>query len=484
MAIISVGVSTKGVAFKVERDGAPLQEDGLPMHVMGEVDALEKVAFNYLSNALKYTPKEGSIALGLEARDNKARLYVKDTGPGISAEGQEKLFQVFSQVDETTTRAYEGTGLGLALVKSLVEEMHGEVGVESTPGQGSMFWAEFPLCDAPEENDALDFKVKDWLVADQGETGLEDTGVFKSLDLVAQGEGELVLVVDDLADMRELIAGSLKKKNYRVAMAPNGKRGLEIARELQPSLIITDWMMPQMSGPELIEAAKKDALLQSVPIILLTAKSDEESKLIGTEIGADAFLGKPFNDQELGSLVRNLLSLKSREREVEALNHQLTEGVLKRYLPPDLVDQIIAGDAALDQEPQTLNATILFSDLQGFTALSGKLRGRKLARVLNEYLEVMNDVIFEHGGTIDKFIGDAIMVIFGAPKPLVAPEQAQKAATDCARDAKGYGWSQSKVARRRHPRAQDAYWHPSWHRGGWDLRVGLSAPITPPLVPP
>ena len=167
----------------------------------------------------------------------------------------------------------------------------------------------------------------------------------------------------------------------------------EIARELQPSPIITDWMMPQMSGPELIEAAKKDAVLQSVPIVLLTAKSDEESKLIGTEIGADAFLGKPFNDQELGSLVRNLLSLKSREREVEALNHQLTEGVLKRYLPPDLVDQIIAGDAALDQEPQTLNATILFSDLQGFTALSGKLRARKLARVLNEYLEVMNDVI-------------------------------------------------------------------------------------------
>ena len=79
-----------------------------------------------------------------------------------------------------------------------------------------------------------------------------------------------------------------------------------------------------------------------------------------------------------------------------------------------MVDQIIAGDAALDQEPQTLNATILFSDLQGFTALSGKLRARKLARVLNEYLEVMNDVIFEHGGTIDKFIGDAIMVIFGA----------------------------------------------------------------------
>ena len=86
-------------------------------------------------------------------------------------------------------------------------------------------------------------------------------------------------MVDDLADMRELIAGSLKEENYRVAMAPNGKRGLEIARELQPSLIITDWMMPQMSGLS-YRSGKKDALLQSVPIILLTAKSDEESKLM------------------------------------------------------------------------------------------------------------------------------------------------------------------------------------------------------------
>ena len=146
---------------------------------------------------------------------------------------------------------------------------------------------------------------------------------------MAQGEGELVLVVDDLADMRELIA-SLKKKNYRVAMAPNGKRGLEIARELQPSLIITDWMMPQMSGPELIEAAKKDALLQSVPIILLTAKMTRSLTLSELRLAQMHSWASPLMTKSLA--VWCVIScLKSREREVEALNHQLTEGVLKRY---------------------------------------------------------------------------------------------------------------------------------------------------------
>jgi adenylate cyclase len=190
-------------------------------------------------------------------------------------------------------------------------------------------------------------------------------------------------------------------------------------------------MMPQMSGPELIEALKSDNELNSVPIILLTAKSDEESKLIGTEIGADSFLGKPFNDQELGSIVKNLLSLKSREREVEKLNHMLTETVLKRYISPVLVDKIIAGEISMDKPAEMRRITVLFSDLSGFTKTSEQLGPQVISSFLNEYLTKMNDIIFEHGGTVDKFIGDAIMVMFGAPQDMPAEEQAKRAA-DCA----------------------------------------------------
>ena len=114
------------------------------------------------------------------------------------------------------------------------------------------------------------------------------------------------------------------------------------------------------------------------------------------------------------------------------LNHRITEQVLKRYLPPDLVEKIVHGDAALVQEPKSVTATILFSDLEGFTEFSAEVRAPKLARMLNEYLTAMTEVIFAHGGTIDKFIGDAIMVLFGAPQDMSPQEQVKRAA-DCAK---------------------------------------------------
>ena len=398
-------------------------------YIQAEIDALEKITFNFLSNALKYTPEFGKIELRLSCTEARARLAVRDTGPGISAAGQDKLFLVFSQVDESTTRNYEGSGLGLALAKSLAEEMHGKVGVESTLGQGATFWVEFPICDPPQEEVELGFTVKDWLLADNsGKTDGDYLGIVPTPQTNAQDGSELVLVVDDLQDMRDLIGRCLEKKNYRVAQAPNGKRGVEIANKICPDLIITDWMMPQMSGPDLIEAIKEgDSHVSSIPIVLLTAKSDEESKLIGTNIGADAFLGKPFSEQELTSTVRNLLSLKSREREVQALNQELTENVLKRYLPPTLVEDILRGNFQFSVEPQPRLITVLFSDLCGFTKLGESLHPAEYAAQLNEYLSFMNEIIFNHHGTVDKFIGDAIMVLFGAPQEMSAYAQAQRA---------------------------------------------------------
>ena len=123
--------------------------------------------------------------------------------------------------------------------------------------------------------------------------------------------------------MRELIAGSLQRHQYGVVTAANGRLGLKAARHHTPDLIVTDWMMPEMSGPEMIKQLKSDPAYAAIPIILLTAKSDEESKLIGTEIGADGFLGKPFNEQELTSLVRNLVQLKSREKELQLAHNDL-----------------------------------------------------------------------------------------------------------------------------------------------------------------
>jgi adenylate cyclase len=417
--------STKGIDFTIRIDG--------PARVVeADPDALEKIIFNYLSNALKFTESGGSIELGLENVDAEryVNIYVRDSGNGIKPEDQKKLFEVFGQIEDSTTREYEGTGLGLALAKSLAQEMEASVGVESTWGEGATFYARFLLSRQPVDEIAdIEFSQKAWLLADKGATGLESE-IDNNID---DSPGELsaqhakILVVDDLMDMRELIAKTLKSQGYSVLRAANGEQGLEVLLQHRPDLVISDWMMPKLSGPELVAKIRANPEVAGTPCILLTAKSDEESKLIGTQIGADVFLGKPFNSQELISTVRNLVALKAREKEVVELNHYITESVLKRYLPPSLITEIVAGRLSMDKPAELRPITVLFSDLAGFTKTSEALGPELIAAFLNAYFTKMNEVIFEHEGTIDKFIGDAIMVMFGAPNDVASEKQAHLA---------------------------------------------------------
>lgn len=435
--------STKRIEFTVTLDGHPISPDD-EVTIEAETDALEKVSFNYLSNALKYTPAGGHIELGLETSSDGefVELFVRDSGPGIAESDQAKLFKLFSQVESSTTREFEGTGLGLALVKSLVERMHGRVGVESVVERGSKFFARFPVLHGRRPSAVLStvqhrmstrFEVRPWVLATDGATGVvDDTADSDDGDdgcaSIEPGEprGDTVLVVDDLDDLRELVASMLEGRGYRVMRAANGEHALRLLRKRLPDLVVTDWMMPKLSGVELIARLREDVHTSGIPVILLTAKSDEESKVLGAEVGADVFLGKPFNEQELVSTVRNLLALKSKEREVRALNRHITESILKRYVPPHLVEDALSGRWTMDERPRMRRVTVLFADLVGFTSASETLGTEDIAECLNEHLAAMTSVVFEHGGTIDKFIGDAVMVMFGAPHPM--DEQAQAVA--------------------------------------------------------
>jgi adenylate cyclase len=423
----------------VEGDDAELTPDeAICAHA--EIDALEKIAFNLLSNALKHTPDGGHIRLALDsAGDDRVRLSVRDDGPGIDPQQRDKLFRVFSQLDDSSTREHEGTGLGLALVRELAVAMDGDVGVDSEPGRGATFWVELPRARVPEQADAGGFVFKRWLLDELSASAAalvpspsDDSG--DSDDATGHAPADAtVLVVDDLADMRQLVARALTKRGYSVMQAPNGAAGLELAKSLVPDLVVTDWMMPVMDGPGLIAAMREHDRLASVPVVLLTAKSDDESRSAGTVLGADHFLGKPFSEDELVCAVRNLLSLKAREREVEDLNRHLTEDVLKRYLSPAVVDAILAGRIRLDDAPSVASVTVLFADLVGFTELSDRIGAQATARILNEFLSSMTDVVFRHDGTIDKFMGDALMVLFGAPVEMAPRDQVQRAVA-CARD--------------------------------------------------
>jgi adenylate cyclase len=236
-----------------------------------------------------------------------------------------------------------------------------------------------------------------------------------------------ILVVDDNSDMRAYISHVLQRQGYQVRTAHHGEAALEMMRTFTPYLILTDLMMPGMSGLELIQKVRQDDRLRSIPVVLLTAKVDDETRIEGVEQGADAYLGKPFNDRELLAEVRNLLALKANERRVEELNQYLTESVLRRFIPASLVNKAATGELQLDLKPEPRLITVLFSDIVGFTPMSDRLGPRRLAQVLNEYLEAMTDAIFASGGTVDKFMGDGVLALFGAPEDLPPDEQARRA---------------------------------------------------------
>lgn len=409
-----------------------------------DVERFDKVIYNLLSNAIKFTDAGDRITIAVRLAGSHCLLQVQDTGIGIRADQIPHLFERFRQAEGSISRSYEGTGLGLALVKELVELHGGQISAESVYGEGTTFsvWLHTGKAHLPAQQ-VIELPMempigRAAVELPDVESDPGDTVKYRSLegkDLGTEvGDRQLsdlsnskILVVDDHPDLRGYVAGILRSRGYQVILASNGANGFEIAKQQHPDLIVTDLMMPQVSGIEMIGRIRKDKEIQGTPTILLTAKADEQTRIEGTERGADAYLSKPFNDRELLAEVRNLLALKANERRALQLNDYLTESVLRRFLPSSLVQKAAAGELNLDLSPELKLITILFSDIVGFTQISNTLRSRKVAQVLNEYLEAMSRAVFDNGGTVDKFMGDAVLAIFGAPEEVSPNEQVKRA---------------------------------------------------------
>jgi adenylate cyclase len=384
---------------------------------------------------VKFTPEGGTITVTLEPAGERCALTVQDTGIGIREDQLPHLFERFRQADGSTNRRYEGTGLGLALVKELVNLHHGEIQVTSVYGEGTTFRILLPIGhqhlpadqildhQASAETSRAQIELADILPSGDSQHALKEAAIAPKPDATAPQ----ILVVDDNSDLRDYISNVLQRQGYQVRTAHHGLAALEMMENHAPNLVLTDLMMPGISGLELLQRIRQDDRFNSIPVVLLTAKVDDETRIEGVEQGADAYLGKPFNDRELLAEVRNLLALKENERRVHELNQYLTESVLRRFLPASLVSKAASGDLQLDLKPEPRLITVLFSDIVGFTPLSDRLGATRLAQLLNEYLDAMTEAIFASGGTVDKFMGDGVLALFGAPEDLPPSEQAKRA---------------------------------------------------------
>ncbi|HEY9907504.1 MAG TPA: GAF domain-containing protein, partial [Thermosynechococcaceae cyanobacterium] len=404
-----------------------------------DLERFDKVLYNLLSNAMKFTPSGGSITVTLQPAGDHCLLKVIDTGIGIRPDQIPHLFDRFRQAEGSANRSYEGSGLGLALVKELVELHHGQVTVDSLYGSGTTFtvWLQSGSAHLPAQQvinvqtegqpSRASVELSDVEMELEEE---EEESVASSPDLNVlpiNPAAARILIVDDNPDLRTYVSGILRAQGYQVWTARNGSEGFQAAQTHRPQLIITDLMMPLVSGLDLIRMIREQPDLKGTPIVLLTAKADEDTRIEGVEKGADGYLSKPFSDRELLAEVHNLLALKANEQRVAELNAYLTGSVLRRFLPPSLVERAAQGELVLDLSPEPRLVTVLFSDIVGFTQLSNTLRSRRVAELLNEYLTEMTRAVFENGGTVDKFMGDAILALFGAPEELSPGEQVHRA---------------------------------------------------------
>ena len=335
------------------------REGDQPLQITADASQIERVVVNLLANAVKFTDEGGEVRLALVGRDDGVELAVEDTGIGIPAAELTRIFDRFHQVDGSNTRRYGGTGIGLALSREIVELHGGTIVAESRLEEGTTIRLWLPqICRIDEASvdrrSAVDSQDR---IERRSELGLPDwhqalrsREEYRLLHVADASERRLIarvrpaaklprlLVVEDNLDMVRLLGGLLNT-DYEIIAASDGEMGLELARQRRPDLILSDVMMPKMSGFEFIDALRADARTQEIPICLLTARGELAARIEGRSHGADAHLVKPFQPRELRATLQALLTTQDRQLlaargERDSAMRTLAAGVAHEILNP------------------------------------------------------------------------------------------------------------------------------------------------------
>jgi signal transduction histidine kinase len=306
-------------------------------------DKFDKILLNLVINAIKFTPSSGTIEVKVVAADNHLRLTVEDTGVGIPPEVLPRIFERFWQVDTSSTRKFQGAGIGLALVRSLTEAMEGKVKVDSKLGHGTTFTIDLPAEAAENKPDLLesdeDHPLKDGgNIADlHRRAAMSIPGKMQARPAIPlhapgpiappmiggrpSGARPLVLIADDEPDIRRFLRMQLE--DVDVIEASDGAEALELARLRRPQLALLDHMMPEMDGVEVCRRIRENHSTRGVAVIILTARADEATKLSALQAGANDFLTKPFSTAELALRLENQIAMARIRREMVDLNAEL-----------------------------------------------------------------------------------------------------------------------------------------------------------------
>lgn len=319
------------------------------MTVKADAEKLERVLLNLLVNALKFTPEGGTVRCRLSDEGERALIEVHDSGPGVPEELRDSIFERFQQGEQGSARRFGGTGLGLSIAREFVELHGGQLNVLDSPEGGALFRISLPrtlpagtevekratvTTAASDDSEGARQSLEELRAAiasddeQQGEDGHDAAEPDISPGTSGLRDAPLVLVVEDNPEMSRFIIESLST-SYRTAVASNGREGLERALSLRPDLIISDVMMPLMSGDRMLQELRTNRELDDVPVIVLTAKADDEMRVKLLQSGAQDYLMKPFSVAELQARIGNLMTMKRArsllQQELASRSHDLEE---------------------------------------------------------------------------------------------------------------------------------------------------------------
>lgn len=358
---------------------------------MIDSEAITKVVSNLMTNATKYT--KDFVRLSCRPADDGEHfvIQVEDNGMGISPDEQEKIFAAFYQARDNKP----GTGIGLNIVKNLVEAHHGMVEVQSEVGKGSTFVVTLPIgqedavVDKNNEVVRVPVEEEEALTADEEANEEEDAKeAAQNADMQSTSHRPTMLIVDDDEDMRNFVQGHFAKL-FTVLTAADGKQALRILERFNVSLIVSDWMMPEMDGPELCRQVRQNPNISHLPFVMLTAKTDDNSKAEGMSCGADVFIEKPFSMKYLEASVNHLIEMRRLLQ--SKFSHTPLESI--QEIAPTKVDNDFLGKMTKIIEENLANPELNVAFLAGQLGMSrsslfNKIRG--LADVTpNEMIQVV-----------------------------------------------------------------------------------------------